>query len=158
MQSGRCTCGRCKGNPAHLSIFSPESLAHHDFRADSIYDAERERTLTLPFPYRFKRVGGLAALRYGDKNRLLVKYRIAIPEFTAKLHLYGHICEFFKHVLADKSRVVCRAAPDDDNALHFLQLLFDTLESAELHETLLRHETPAHRVHYNFGTFYYLFE
>ena len=74
-------------------------------------------------PHRFQRVGGLAGLRDGDDERVLVQNRVAVTEFAGQLDLDGQPGPVLDRVLGQQAGVVRRAAGHDEDLVDLTQLL-----------------------------------
>ena len=103
-------------------------------------------TFAFDFAQRGQRVGGFAALRDGEQQRVAIDRRIAVAEFAGVFDFDRDAGEFFDQVFADHGGVPTGAAGSENQAVHLTQLLRRKIEAAEYGRGLVAIEPAAHGV------------
>jgi hypothetical protein len=102
--------------------------------ADAIADAEHGRPTRARDAHRFERVGGLAALRYRDRQAIRFDDRIGIAEFGREFELDRKLCQLPDQVHAVGGRMIRRAAREHRDLLHLQEIAVRYADVADLHE------------------------
>ena len=124
-----------------------------DRAADDVADAQGGMPFALHLPQRGQGVGRLAALRDGEKERVVVQRRVAIAEFAGVLDFDGQPGQRLDLVLAHQGGVPTCAAGGHDAASDREELLRREVQAAELRRGGVRVEPAAHGVFDRLGLF-----
>ncbi len=90
-------------------------------RAEHVADAEHGRPGGQRHLDRFDRIGRLAGLRHGDRQRARIEHAVAVTKLAGQFHLDGQLAQRAQQIHADHAGVERRAAARDRNLGHRAQ-------------------------------------